>query len=181
MTIVEGTLYGESLYGDAYYGNPLGGTTSLPTYSAAPMVAEAIGYAAIQITWAIPNSGYQLRLVRNSFSVPADQKDGINLTQVAYTAPPFYLDTTLGANSGGLWLYYSLFMLTSAGGGFWQRAADAMVMLPNNWGYGERMFSLLPAFYRSMDDALDTTVVAPPAGGPSNWSDLNGATWATIN
>ncbi len=185
MTITEGSLYGERLYGDSYYGSPLGGLSTLPTYSVAPMTATvptAAGtnpYTQVQISWAVPNSGYQLRLLRNSFSVPADQKDGVTLTQVPFNWSSGYVDT-LATTNGGMWLYYSLFMLTGPNGGYWQRAGDVQYMLPNNWGYGARMFALLPQYYQSMDYAIDDPIYLPAQDPPVTWGSLDSMTWSGL-
>jgi hypothetical protein len=129
------------------------------------------------VTWSIPNAGYQLRLVRNSFSVPADQTDGFDLAQAAYTSAPYFMDTV--TNAGGMWLYYSQFMLTSTPG-YWQRAGDAQVMLPNNWGYGARMFAMMPIYYQNMDNDMDDPIFTAPLSSPT-WSSLEGLTWARLS
>jgi hypothetical protein len=142
------------------------------------MAGNAVNYTTVQLTWSIPNNGYQLRLVRNSYSQPAAYNNGVVLSQFAYNATPLYLDTLTTA-SGGMWLYYSLFMLTSAGG-YWQRAADCQVMLPTAWGYGARMYSLLPAYYQTMDDAMDDPIYESLETAPATWSGLEGLTWSHL-
>lgn len=176
--LATGALYGEVTYGSAVYGNPLGGASTLPTYSARPLTAQATNYTTVELSWALPNAGYQLALVRNCYSVPAHHSDGIVLAQFSYTAVPYFVDT-LTTSSGGMWLYYSLFMLTSANGGFWQRAGDCQVMLPTNWGYGARMYSLLPPYYQTLDDAMDDPIYVLPQSAPT-WQSLEGLTWARL-
>ncbi len=173
---LQGFLYSETEYGDGLYGNPLVGNFTLPPYSARPMVAVATSYLTISVNWTVPSQGYQLRLVRNSFSTPADQNDGIILQQSPYAASPYYFDT-LTADSGGMWLYYSLFMLSSSGAGYWQRAADCEAMLPKNWGYGERLFELLPKFLQVQDDAMNDPIVPALHTSPVTWASMEGTTW----
>lgn len=169
MSTIQGSLYGEYPYDGPsssdtlLYGAPKTSSLTIPSYSAAPFTATndpANFYTVIDLSWSEPTNGYELRLVRNSFSVPSDQNDGINLAQGNYSTalpgqaqPNSYIDTGLSTASGGRWLYYSLFMLTSAGG-YWVRSGDLQVMLPLNWGYGARMFSLLPGYYQDLDTGL---------------------------
>lgn len=177
--ISPGTLFGENDYGDATYGSPLGGTVTVPSFSAAPLVAEPVGYTAVQLTWSLPTSGYILQLVRNSFSVPTDQNDGETLAQFSSGGgsawpQPSFLDGSITGTQGGVWLYYSLFMLTSIGG-YWLRSADAQVMVPENWGNAARMFSLLPQYYQNLDDSMYDPFFVPVSS--STWGSIEGLTW----
>lgn len=59
----------------------------LSVYSVSGFSAQAVSYGAIQVQWTNPTVGSLLRLVRNSYGVPAHEEDGIVLLQQGIGAP----------------------------------------------------------------------------------------------
>jgi hypothetical protein len=156
-----GAVYGTVRYGEATYGRPESYESTLPVYSAAPLIATALSYYSIQISWNIPVAGTALQLVRNNYSVSSNQNDGIVLLSQGISASAIYVDTALSAAQQGSFQYYTLWNQDNSGN--WWRAGDVQALLPKNWGNGARLFSLLPSWYRDQDALLGivATVVNP--------------------
>lgn len=113
----------------------------------------------------------QLQLVRNSYNLPQDETDGFPLFPANWNvpgAPPVSMTplgdmtqyqsvsaTTQISDSGarpGV-NYYSMFGWDSVNL-IWIRCSDLMAILPVDWGYGTRLYSLLPAAYQDRDMVL---------------------------
>lgn len=177
-----GSVFGTNRYGTAFYGRPLGaGDVPLPTFTAMPASAKATDRVTIRILWSLPTNGETLRLVRNGFSVPANQDDGLVLLEQGISSIPVFIDSTFTSDSAGKFFYYSLFNLDGAGN--WWRAGDMQALLPQNWGYDTYLLNLLPGYFADLDNQL--AAVAPPSGRPSiasgvTWRDLANARWSDI-
>lgn len=181
----QGAVYGTVRYGEATYGRPLDLTgTALPIYSASPAQAKAVDYQTIQVTWSLPGSGSNLRLVRNGQNQPADENDGTVVLQQTLTSRPVFIDNSLTADSGGKFLYYTLWNEDTSGR--WWRSADMQAILPANWGYAELLASFLPEYMFEADDAMSAVAGVMPAATTwsrltnQTWNDLQGMTWDTI-
>jgi hypothetical protein len=110
VTPTGGTVYGTVRYGTSYYGNPNqnadGGNGVLPSFSALPLGQSTLYYLQVNLSWSVPNSGYNLQLVRNSTGVPFDHNDGLVLLNQNKLNPSNFVDLTLTPNSQGQFLYY---------------------------------------------------------------------------
>lgn len=185
-----GSVFGTNRYGTSFYGRPLGaGDVPLPTFTAMPATAKATDRVTIQVFWNLPTNGETLRLVRNGFSVPANQDDGLVLLEQSISSLPVFIDNTFTSDSAGKFFYYSLFNLDGAGN--WWRAGDMQALLPQDWGYDSYLLSLVPDYFVEQDNQLAD--VAAPSGRPptpagvtwkdlatSRWSDIQAETWGSV-
>ncbi len=147
-----GAIYGTVKYGDAYYGSPIGVTAGLPIYSSEPFSANTQGYRKVVLSWNPPTAGETLYLVRNGQGDPTDQNDGVVLLVQPIGGLGLYVDTTIESTAKGQILYYALWNQDGAGDWWWSGSTQAMV--PGTWGYGTRMFSLVPQWYQDQDNNL---------------------------
>jgi hypothetical protein len=145
-----GTIFGTVPYGTSFYGNPIGATAGLPIYSAAPFVANTQGYQKVLLTWARPTNGVTLRMVRNGRGDPADENDGLVLLEQSLTGNALFVDTTIEPSDSGQIYYYALWNQDASNNWWW--AGSAQTMIPGTYGYGARMFTLLPQWYQDIDD-----------------------------
>ena len=140
-----------------------------PDFSIDPFTYTAIDYATLHLTWHPPlatnaanaagvNDCTYLRLVRNAHNLPQDEDDGTYLWGTSTTTPPYsdfvqrptsFTDTGLG---GGFY-YYTMWGWSLATQS-WVRCSDLIALVPINWGYGYRLYSLLPMTYRDQDAVL---------------------------
>lgn len=166
MSPAAGSVYGASRYGSFYYGGP--SQTPQPFYSVAPVVSTALDYGTIQLSWDLPSCvrTATIRLVRNSFSVPSNEIDGLTLMEGEVSSTAYYLDNAFSTGQQGHFQYYSLWILDTTFSTVWQRAGDNQAMLPKNWGSGATLFSRIPAYFRNLD--LEAGLPAP-VGAIYNW------------
>lgn len=108
--------------------------------------------------WTIPAAALQdtpqavdLRIVRNGFNTPDDENDGLIVLQQGVLGSRQFTDT-VDPTSAGKFLYYSFFVSDLAG--VWHRAGDIIRLVPQDWFYCERLYNLLPQYYRDQDDLL---------------------------
>jgi LysM repeat protein len=152
-----------AVYGlDVYTQSRFGRDPALirPDFAVDPFVSTALGYDTLHLTWVRPNSidCIYLRLIRNTHNLPEDEDDGIPLWGDDTTTPPFidfvqrngnFTDTGLG---GGFY-YYTMWGFSSSTQS-WVRCSDLIALVPLNWGYGYRLYNLLPMAYRDADAVL---------------------------
>jgi phage tail-like protein len=76
-------------YGYDYYGKSLYGADTAVQYSVEPVTATSVAPGHIQLTWsaASQNVWSSLRIVRNSFGVPAHGEDGTAIAEIPHSAP----------------------------------------------------------------------------------------------
>ena len=156
--------YQGSIYHGAYYGsNPK------VALSAAPVIATALDYGIISISWNSPSGSFtRFRLVRNNDNFPEGEEDGVILwEQSSPTAITGTLqrvnfidgldnfnDTSTTNNyviPTGQFIYYTAFIFTS--GNVWVPAGYANVIMPKDHGTQVKLFSYLPKVYTSQEQS----------------------------
>ena len=151
-------IYGIDVYGQARFGRDP--SLVRPDFSVDPFQAMALDYSTLHLTWQKPNSTdcTYLRLVRNAHNLPQDEDDGTYLWGDTTTTPTFsesvgrpanLTDTGLGSG-----FYYYTMWGWSNSSQEWIRCTDLIALVPINWGYGFRLYSLLPMAYRDQDAVL---------------------------
>ena len=146
--------YGDSLYAAAFLGD-----VSPNLFHAEVFTARETGYGDVTLQWSTPGGDWQtLRLLRNQNGYPTDENNGILIyeTAVGVDAGRF-VDHELLVDR---WVYYSLFVFNEVNN-VWIRSGNARVYVPEDFGGGERMYYLLPAFYRNGLE-YDTTLMTDP-------------------
>lgn len=147
--------YGLSLYGLSQYGPDQ--TVDLHV---APLIATAMGYDHIDLTWNSPTGAWtEMRLVRSLFGFPVDANDGLVIGDWTTAAQ----SATDGDVRPGEWHYYGLFLNTTSG---WMCAAIAATLMPKDYGYSDTLMSALPPYYQYL----------PTAKG-----EIDGSTFTTVN
>lgn len=177
-------VYGIDFYGVGRFG--IDPATVRPDFSVAPFTSTPLDYATLHLQWANPPSAdcAYLRLVRNPRNLPMDEDDGVQVFDVAVwmdtveDAPA----TTFGDPNDAIvtgatthltdpflasgFHYYSMFGWSTSGG-LWIRCTDLIALVPINWGYGARLYSLLPMAYRDADAVLVDPYNPWPVDGPN--------------
>ena len=152
-----------AVYGiDVYTQSRFGRDPSLvrPDFSVDPFVSTALDYGTLHLTWNKPNSTdcTYLRLVRNAHNLPQDEDDGTYVWGSATTTPPYsdFVQRTASLTDTGLgggFYYYTMFGWSQSSQ-IWVPCTDLIALVPINWGYGSRLYSLLPMAYRDADILL---------------------------
>ena len=152
-------VYGIDFYGVGRFGRDP--SVVRPDFSVEPFVTTALDYSTLHITWVKPQSTdcTDLRLVRmfrNLSQVPGQppgtttdnqaQADGTVLFTIPPTGGQSYTDTGLGSG----FVYYTMYGWSNTNQ-MWVRCSDVIGLVPINWGYGWRYYSLLPMAYRDRD------------------------------
>jgi phage tail-like protein len=172
------SIYGRFPYGVSPYG--WAGPSTGQGFTASTFTSQVRDVGAsvgnIYLTWVLPNSGQfllasttsVLSLVRNGFSTPANVTDGTLIYSPNNSGlTGSFLDTSAQPGEPN---YYSLFVLDNTG--LWQRAGDTIAILPSAWGYGDRLYNLLPQVYRDFD--YDLALGAGGSGPLYNFLQLLG-------
>jgi hypothetical protein len=111
----DGTLYGD--------GSPL-------DYSASPVVATAINYGQVSLSYSVPTGGYiKFRIVRNQDGYPETSEDGKIIYETdlgEYPTGSTILDTNLVL---GRFVYYRVWIQRTANS-YWEPAGDAITLMP---------------------------------------------------
>jgi phage tail-like protein len=142
-------VYGVDIYGFGRFG--VDPNLVRPDFSVAPFVSDPLDYASLYLTWVKPQAAdcITLQLVRNSYNLPQDETDG----EILFTQPVglslSYTDRTPAAGFN----YYSMWGFSNSEQ-LWIRCTDLIGLCPLNWGYGSKLYYLLPGAYRDSDSAL---------------------------
>ena len=151
-------IYGIDVYGQARFGRDP--SLVRPDFSVDPFQAMALDYSTLQLTWQKPNSTdcTYLRLVRNPHNLPQDEDDGTYLWGDNTTTPPYSdvvarADNLTDLNLGSGFYYYTMWGWSNSDQE-WIRCSDLIALVPINWGYGYRLYNLLPMAYRDQDILL---------------------------
>jgi hypothetical protein len=148
-------VYGIDFYGVGRFGRDPG--VLRPDFSVEPFVSTPLDYFTLHLTWKRPSSTdcIYLRLVRNRYNLPQDENDGMMLWGDVTTTPTYMDDvarvpsfTDTGLASG--FYYYTMFGWDQTQN-VWTRCSDLIALVPINWGYGDRLYNLLPLAYRDRD------------------------------
>jgi phage tail-like protein len=134
-----------------------------PDFSVAPFESMPISYSSLHLTWHNPVSAdcTQLRLVRNGNNLPQDENDGAQVfvesnyatTNTNDAIPTGFLTSVTDIGLAGGFIYYTMFGWSQANS-LWIRCTDLIALVPFNWGYGWRLYNLLPMAYRDADIVL---------------------------
>lgn len=136
-------------YGISFYGVETYGYSGPLQFDATPMVAEALGYDSVDVTWRSPAGTWdELRIVRNWNGFPSDENDG---DVVASFDGPAAQTIDSGVRPGA-WHYYAVFVHSTSG---WSRAAVCSTLMLQDHGYSDRLFENLPRHFRLLSGALD--------------------------
>jgi phage tail-like protein len=151
-------VYGIDVYAQTRFGRDP--SLIRPDYSIEPFESLALDYATLHLTWVRPNSTdcIYLRLIRNAHNLPQNQDDGAYLWGDATTTPPYmdFVQRTASftdSNLGSGFYYYTMWGYSQSDQD-WVRCSDLIALVPINWGYGNRFYSLLPMTYRDQDGVL---------------------------
>ncbi len=150
------STYGYSVYDYGYFWqgklNPSTkhnyyGLTLYSQLDVTPFVAMPRDYRTIMLSWRQPQGTmYGFRLVANRYGFPVDQNDGDILIDSATFPGTSYADQQV---IPGQYHYYGIYLqITNTQPALWERAAFAVTLAPANNGMGQRMFDLLPTYFR---------------------------------
>jgi len=151
---VIGSVYGYTVYGDNVYG------WLRVEYDVEPFRATSYDYGNLTVIWQIPTGQWNaMRLVRSLTGFPVHEDDG----EILYEAPREEVDPQVHDEGlePGVFHYYSLWAyieITVDDQTFstWRRAGNAIGIPLKDFGYQEKMLSLLPEFYMDRDRDLTT-------------------------
>jgi hypothetical protein len=167
-------IYGIDFYGVGRFGRDP--AVVRPDFSVAPFKSTPLDYSTLHILWHKPVSTdcTWLRLVRNAHNLSQDggqppgttsdadaQADGLTLFTDSPDRPQSFTDTELGSG----FFYYTMWGWSNTSG-IWMRCSDLIGLVPLNWGYGWRLYSLLPMAYRDADILLVDPYNPWPVDGP---------------
>lgn len=148
-------------------------TLLYPTYSVAPFTYTA-NYTTLTLSWTTPTTGVEVSLVRNLFSTPANQTDGIVLLQAPIAQQNSFTGSPSFPASGGF-IYYSIFV--SDGTGAWWRAGDLQATVPGDWGYSDQLWNSIPSWYRYLDTQAQQTFAF---SGGETWASIGAQNWTGL-
>ena len=189
MHVLDGTgdlmaVYGVSFYSVGQFGpDP---ATVRPDFSVAPFTSMPLSYSSLYLKWNTPPSTdcAYLRLVRNPRNLPMDENDGFQVFDLSEFAdnPPAAPSNVFGDPKDSIvvdamqhitdlylpqgFQYYTMFGW-SLSENMWVRCTDLIALVPLNWGYGARLYNLLPMAYRDMDVVLVDQYNPWPVDGPT--------------
>jgi hypothetical protein len=151
-------IYGVDFYGTGRFGRDP--SLVRPDFSVNPFKAMPVDYSTLHLTWQKPQSitCTYLRLIRNARNLPQDEDDGAYLWGDTRTNPSYAEPTERPGNFtdmglGGGFYYYTMWGWDSVNL-IWIRCTDLIALVPLNWGYGYRFYSLMPMAYRDRDIVL---------------------------
>lgn len=117
-----------------------------------PFEAEVQGYDTVHLTWREPTGTWTgFRLVRSRFGFPISAYEGALLIDnpVGYTG--LTGGTFTDTNLLGGWNYYSIFLYDPAWGD-WVQAGTVSALVPFDYSSTEKMWDLLPEYYKEVHD-----------------------------
>jgi hypothetical protein len=136
-------IYGVDFYGTSFYGAPL-----FLEFDARPFTAETVGHGELRLDWVNPSGDWDLlRVVRSSYGYPGTEIDGLVVLEQTNNTRTSLTDSAV---KPGKFLYYSIFVRETENG-VWVRAADTVGLPTEPHGYGQKLFSLMPAFLQEAD------------------------------
>ena len=103
------------------------------------------------LRWKQPQGGtmFGFRLVANRFGFPVDQNDGMVLIDSPTFPGTAYADQNVVP---GTYHYYGIYIKVAQMPDVWQRCAFSVCLAPVDNGMGDRMFDLLPQYFREQQD-----------------------------
>ncbi len=107
-------------------------------------------FGTLTISWKPVRGAAAVRLVRNHTDLPVDEDDGENLTPGDDPAASLVVDSRVVPGS---FTYYALFVSQEDGDPF-LRAATITALPPQDFGYGDYLWRLVPGYLRDMDEGL---------------------------
>lgn len=156
--------YTGAIFSGAYYGQ-----APRLVLSSEPMSAYAMDYNEVWILWNPPAGNFtKIRLVRNNDNYPETAEDGIILWEQAsttnlsgkverdrfYDGKDNFLDDNLDNDyypPTGQFVYYTMWIFTSEN--LWKQSGFATTVIPKDFGTQERLFSMLPKVYTTIDQS----------------------------
>lgn len=145
-----------TLYGKSRAARVVPGGTTLPlinnAYLIDPFNATAIDYESILLTWNGPDQSTNtpmngFRLLSSRYGFPVDENDGNILFNTTGLPGQQYVDQNVVP---GEITYYGFYILGA--NNTFIRAGFTAALMPVFHGYGNRMFSELPEYLRSISD-----------------------------
>lgn len=164
-----------AVYGISIYGAELYGYTIPPQYRVDPFTAIPEDYESIVISWTKPSGTIQAwRVVKNMYGFPVDQDDGAVILDVTAGYPgDSFTDSSVVP---GAYHYYGFYVCTNLSSDTWVRAATTGCLMLQNYGSGNEMMNLIPAFY--IDASSSTNQLeADPTGNLFLTSFMNVFGW----
>lgn len=139
--------YGRDYYGRAKYGGRQRFELAVDPFEANPM-----GFNSVVLSWSEPGGDWSgFRIIRSRSGFPISETDGAIVVDfpVGYSGATggSVLDTSL---TGG-WHYYGLFLWDN-GAQVWERAAAVDVMVPYDFKSTDRLWDLVPEYYKTVYD-----------------------------
>lgn len=119
----------------------------------------------------------ELTLTCNSQGAPVTNLDGLMLGRFDNVAVSGWQTYRHQSLRPGYWMHYGLFARYNVGGVMeWSRIATTEELLPEQHGYGERMFNRMPLWYQQQDDESYEHVARRLFQGVGNEIDIT-RTW----
>jgi hypothetical protein len=131
-----------SSYGKSIYGLDTYGLAARVEFHVSPFTATPVDYTTVVLDWKAPAGTWDtLRLLRNRYGWSVNENDGeILLSQSSITTS--FADKAV---VGGQWLYYTIFIQAN---GRWSRAGTVSCLMPQDHGYTDMLYSLIPEHYK---------------------------------
>lgn len=154
------STYGYSVYDNGYLWQGKLYPTAKPNlygfqpysqFDVSPFAATPRDYTTIMLTWKQPQGGtmYGFRLVANRYGFPVDQNDGSVLIDSTSFPGTSYADQQVVP---GTYHYYAIYIKVAVAPDVWQRCAFAVCLAPVDNGMGDRLFELLPPYFRELQN-----------------------------
>lgn len=142
------------------------------------LYAHPIDYETVEVLWGFPPDliWQEMAIVRSVFGAPSTVRDGVTVLRGGWemlhydpninrglTVYDRFDPVTKGNKVGltpGNWYYYSLFFKINERD--WVRSMTAATLLPRNFQHAEKMWDLIPPYYRWIDDSYDFKVSEGP-------------------
>lgn len=139
-----------AVYGyDFYLKSKYGGKPQVD-FGIDPFESRAASFSTVELTWNEPSGNWTgMRILRSRSGYAVNEEDGALVYSQTNTVPTprRWLDGDL---TGG-WYYYTV-LLYNADNSAWERAAAVDVLVPFDYRSTEKMWDLIPNYYRNIRD-----------------------------
>lgn len=153
--------YAGSIYRGAYYGN-----APRIVYSVEPLVATAIDYGVISLTWSVPQGDFtKIRLIRNNNNYPESAEDGSIIWEQSSATNISGLvernqivdgvdninDSLFYGITEGQFIYYTMWLFTSTE--TWLNAGETVTLMPEKNNGTDQLYNILPRVFTTSEQS----------------------------